>query len=281
MKRLLRLFLNFYHHLSDMNLNTYASSAAFFVFLSLFPMTILLCSFLPVTPLGKSDLLQVVSRMPEPVAPMMGALIESLYHSTVGIVSVAALMAAWSAGKGVLALMRGLDAMNQVTGKRNYLLQRLIATFYTVVMIVVLILSLLLMVFGNVLINTLQTHLPGMDPFFRLISRLRRLFSWLVLAVTFTVIYKFVPNCRLRWLDQIPGALFTAVSWNLFSFFFSIYVENYNGMSVYGSLSTIVVIMLWLYVCMYLLLAGAYLNHYLLLKRDKRGDPQAGGRQFA
>ena len=76
------------------------------------------------------------------------------------------------------------------------------------------------------------------------------------------LLYAFVPNVKLKVKNQFPGALFSAVSWNLFSWGFSIYVGTFNGLSVYGSLSAIVVIMLWLYFCMYLLLIGAHINRF-------------------
>ena len=91
---------------------------------------------------------------------------------------------------------------------------------------------------------------------------LKPLFSWGILTGAFMLLYAFIPNIKLKVRDQFPGALFSAVSWNLFSWGFSIYVGTFNGLSIYGSLSAIVVIMLWLYFCMYLLLIGAHINRF-------------------
>ena len=82
------------------------------------------------------------------------------------------------------------------------------------------------------------------------------LFSWGILTLVFMVIYAYVPNVKLKLTKQFPGALFTAISWNLFSWGFSAYIERFNDFGVYGSLSTIIVVMMWLYFCMYLLLVG-------------------------
>ena len=262
MKRIYLLVRGFTRQMNRLNVNAYASSAAFFIFLSLIPCIILVCSLLPLTPLEKSDLLTAVQIMPAPVVPLMVTLVESLYDSTVGIVSVAAITTAWAAGKGMLALMRGLNAVNGVVEGRGYILQRIVATFYTVIMLALLLLSLVIMVFGDTIVRLIGGIFPLLQEVLKLVMIFKPLFSWLFLTLAFMLVYAFVPNRRLKVRDQFPGALFSAVTWNLFSYGFSIYIDQFNGLSVYGSLSTIVVIMLWLYFCMYLLLAGAHLNRF-------------------
>lgn len=262
MKKMIRMATGFARHMSKANVNAYASSAAFFIFLSLIPIIILVCSLLPITPLQKSDLLTAVKLMPAPMVPLMAALIDSLYNSTVGIISVAAIVTVWSAGKGMLALMRGLNAMNGVAEDRNYVIQRMLASFYTIVMLALLLISLVLMVFGNTIVRVLSEHIPVLDELLALFMHLKPLFTWGILTLAFMAIYAFVPNIKLKVKNQFPGALFAAISWNLFSWGFSYYIENFNGFGIYGSLSAIVVIMLWLYFCMYLLLVGAHINRF-------------------
>ncbi|MDO4292741.1 MAG: YihY/virulence factor BrkB family protein [Eubacteriales bacterium] len=264
MKKKISLATGFVRHMSKSNVSAHASSAAYFIFLSLIPIIILLCSLLPLTSLQKSDLLRGVAQvMPSPLVPMMSSLIESLYNSTVGVVSVAAIVTIWSAGKGMLALIRGLNAMNGVVEDRNYFVQRLLASFYTVVLLAILLISLVFMVFGDTLVRVLNRHIPVLDEIVSLLMHLKPLFSWGILTLVFMTIFAFVPNIKLKWKNQFPGALFTAVSWNLFSWGFSIYIEQFNDFGLYGSLSAIVVVMMWLYFCMYLLLVGAHINRFM------------------
>ena len=75
--------------------------------------------------------------------------------------------------------------------------------------------------------------------------------------------YTFLPNRRNYLLRQFPGAVFTTVSWAVFTFFYGIYLNNIENLSwLYGSLVTLVVTMLWLYCCMYLWFMGAEINAY-------------------
>lgn len=265
MKKMIRMITGFVRHMSKTNVNAYAASAAFFIFLSLIPIIILLCSLLPYTPLQKSDLQIAVNEvMPLPMVSFMLPLIDSLYNSTVGVMSFAAIVTVWSAGKGMLALMRGLNAMNGVMEDRNYVIQRILASFYTVIMLILLLVSLILMVFGNTLVRVLSDYIPVLDELVSFLMLFKPLFSWGILTVAFMVIYAYVPNVKLKVKNQFPGALFSAIAWNLFSWGFSIYIETFNDFSVYGSLSAIVVIMLWIYTCMYLLLVGAHINRFVV-----------------
>ena len=234
-RKLINMLRDISRYLSMTNVSAYAASAAFFVFLSLIPILILICSLLPFTPLEEQDLLTVVQGMPEPLVPLLSAMVSSVYDSTVGTVSTAALVT----------------------------VQRIVASFYTVVLLILLLLSLVLMVFGNTLVRVLSVHLPFLRDLLNLLLYLKPVFTWGILTVAFMLIYAFVPNIRLRLRGHFFGAMFAAVSWNLFSFGFSFYLETFNDMSLYGSLSAIVVIMLWLYFCMYLLLVGAFLNRLL------------------
>ena len=62
-----------------------------------------------------------------------------------------------------------------------------------------------------------------------------------------------------------------ALGCSVFSYCFSVYVDNYNDFSSYGSINTIIIIMLWLYFTMYILLYGAYIGNYVTSQDTKEG----------
>lgn len=254
---------DFFRQMKKQHISAFSASTAFFLFLSIVPMLILICTILPFTPLTEENLVRgVMEIMPDMVNDLVISIVADVYDSSAGIMSIAAVVTLWTAGKGVLALIEGLNAVNSVEEKRNYFVVRIVACFYTVVMLVVVILSLLIMVFGNVLVNMLLRHVPQLTVLFRFLVNFRFLVVWLVLTVLFTAVYAYVPNKKLRFREQVPGAVFTAVGWSVFSWGFSIYVGYTGKVSTYGSLSIIVLTMLWLYFCMYIMMIGAYLNRY-------------------
>jgi membrane protein len=81
-----------------------------------------------------------------------------------------------------------------------------------------------------------------------------------ILILFFDVIFTALPNKKLTLKKQLPGAVICGIAWYIFSFGLSVYVDYFNGFSMYGSLTTIALIMLWLYFCMYILMLSAEIN---------------------
>lgn len=262
-KKMFYIGKDFQLHMNRKNISAFASSTAFFLFVSLIPILVLLCAIIPYTALTKANLMTFMTDItPDVVDSLVISIIEDVYAKSAGVISIAALTLLWSASKGMLALMRGMNEINDVEENRNYVVVRMIASFYTVIMLVVVVLSLVVMVFGNALVSGIIRTIPQAEHFFDFLLHFRLLFSLLVMIVVFSMMYAYIPNKKLKFRYQIPGAVFSAVLWNVFSWAFSIYVGRINDFSTYGNLATIVIIMLWMYMCIYIILIGAYLNRY-------------------
>ena len=262
-RKLYLIWLNFSRQMKKQNISAYAASIAFFFFLSIVPMLMMLCAIIPYTPVTEENLVQAVTDVvPDMVDAMVVSLISDVYDRSGGIMSIAIIATIWSAAKGVMALMTGLNAVNGVDEKRNYFVIRVIACFYTIVMLLIVILSLVINVFGNQLVSIALYRLPQLERIVDFCMNFRFLVVWVVMTVLFAAIYAYVPNKKLKFREQIPGATFSAVVWSVFSWGFSIYVTNGNSYGVYGSLSIIIIVLLWMYFCMYIIMIGAYLNRY-------------------
>lgn len=263
LRRIVGRIGNFGRELKKENISAYAASIAFFLFLSLVPMLIFVCSLMPYTPLTRELLSNVVTDItPDVMDPMVEGLIVEVYYKSAGVVSIALFATLWSAGKGVLALMRGLNSINGVEEERNYFVVRIVSSIYTLLMLVVMILSLFVMVFGNRLVKVTLNRVPQLQGVVSFLMNFRFVFIWLVLTLFFAMIYTYIPNAKLKFRDQLTGAMFTAIVWSVFSWGFSVYVDRDGAFGVYGSLSIIVISMIWLYCCMYIIMVGAYLNRY-------------------
>lgn len=266
-RRLLKNFREFENSMSQKNISAFSASTAFFLFLSLIPMLVLICAILPYTSLTEENfLVAVMTGIPHSMQPLISSIVKDVYSRSAGILSVAVIGTLWSAGRGVLELIRGLNAINDVEENRNYFLLRIVSSVYTLIMIVTLILSLVLMVFGNSLVNLLFRDFPQTKLLFGFLLNFRFIFSWAILTLVFTMIYTFIPNRKQKFSSQLTGGMFSAIVWSVFSWCFSIYIDQFNGFSVYGSLTTIIIVMLYLYFCMYIVMIGAYINSFLRLK---------------
>lgn len=263
LKRLLFIGYDFGKHMSKKNISAFAASTAFFIFLSLIPALMLLCSLIPYTPLTEANLMSVATEIaPEAMHPLLINIIADVYEKSVGIISITAVATLWSAGKGVLALMRGLNAVNDVEENRNYFLLRLAACMYTILILLAVIFSLLATVFGNTLIGLIEGGIPQTAYLFNLLMHFRTPFVWLFFTLVIALMYTYVPEAKLGFKMQLPGAGIAAVGWSIMTWAFSVYENEFNGFNTYGNLTTIIILMLWLYAGMYIILGGAYINRY-------------------
>lgn len=254
---------DFSRQMGKQNISAFAASTAFFLFLSLVPMLLMVCTIIPYTALTEENLVMAVTELtPDIIDPLAKQLIAEVYVRSAGVLSIAAIATLWSAGKGVLALMRGLNAINGVVEERNYLVVRSISSIYTVIMLIVMILSLFLVVFGNAVVELITRRVPQLQVLISLLMNFRFLFVWVILTGIFSAIYAYIPNKKLRFREQIPGAAFSAIIWSVYSWGFSLYIDASHSYSIYGSLYIIIIVMVWLYMCMYIVMVGAYLNRY-------------------
>ena len=89
---------------------------------------------------------------------------------------------------------------------------------------------------------------------------IRGLVAFAILTGLFVWLFTTLPNKKIKAYTQIPGALLCAAIWYVFSIFLSLYVNFYDRFSIYGSMSTIVLMMFWLYSCMYIMFMCAEAN---------------------
>lgn len=233
--------------------------------LSMIPIILLLITLVQYTPVTKADVMTAVLQVfPKSVDNLITSIVNQVYNQSGGIISLTIIVALWSAGKGVLALTTGLNCVYDCKETRNYIILRIRATFYTVAFIIVIIFLLVLSVFGNTLNLFVTEHYPVMERFVDQIMRIRGIITPVLLFVFTMMIYKFLPNHIVQLRIQLMGAAFSAVGWMIVSWIFSVYLDIFKGFSsMYGSLTTIVLIMLWLYFCMYILLLGGEVNMIL------------------
>lgn len=263
LRRLLFIGYDFGKHMSKKNVSAFAASTAFFLFLSLIPMLMLLCAIIPYTPVTEATLLRVVTKIvPDQMKGLLSGIITEVYDKSIGIISITAIGTIWSAGKGMMALMQGLNAINDVEENRNYVVLRIVASFYTIMVVILMLLSLITMVFGNTLVNIVERQIPQSAYLFNVLMHFRMMVVWFVITIIIALMYTYMPGAKLGFKMQLPGAVVASIGWSIVTWVFSVYVDEFNGFSAYGSLTTIIILMLWLYACMYIVMAGAFLNRY-------------------
>ena len=245
----------------------YAAQASLFIVISFFPFIMLLLTLIQFIPaINKSDVLELlVSIMPDMLDALVIGIVDELYtKSPATVVSLSAIVAIWSASRGMLGIERGLNRVYESPQPRGYIIRRLICSGYTVLFVAACIASLLLLVLGGSIQRLIIRIFPVVSAFARYVISFRSFLALAVLVIVFTGLYTLVPVRSHSMKSQIPGALFSTLGWIVFSGLFSIYFNNFSNYSyMYGSLTAVVVLMLWLYICICILLIGAELNYHL------------------
>lgn len=259
------LVMGFTRKVNRDRVRAHSAEAAFFIIMSFFPLIMLLLTLIQFTPLNADQVLQIIEEItPFEISGILQSTIGSIYTQSSAVLSWTAIAALWTAGKGMMGISDGLNSIYHITKRKNYVLIRIRSACYTFVLILALIVSLGILVFGYTIQHFLQKRIPLLQNYPDSLMILPMAIAMVILVLLFMILYTFLPNSRMPFWGQLPGALFTAVSWAAFSYAFSIYLELAGTMSViYGSLTTLIVAMLWLYVCMYLLFLGAEINDYL------------------
>lgn len=258
--------------IASLNIPLRAGYGAYFLILSAFPALLLVLNSLRYTSLTVADLMAVLENvLPEALTESIQELVMSTYrNSSSAVAGVSLLTLLWSSSKGVYGVLNGLNAVYGVEEDRGYVYTRGISVVYALLFLLVLVLTLVLHVFGNALMDLLYGIDNPVIIFLMDMIDLRGAFLLVVQMLLFTAIYMVLPNRRNGFLASLPGAVFSAVGWTVFSWVYSIYVTHFTRISnIYGSVYSIAISMLWLYCCVSILFYGAALN--TLLARFREG----------
>ena len=251
------------------NLSAYAAQAAFFIFISIFPFLMLFLNLLQYIPFFSAE--NIEGWTMEIFSPLIGELLKGIIREagetgSGALISITTIAALWACSKGVLGIIYGLNSIYKTTEKRGYIQLRATAVFYTIGLIVALVLVLLLMVFGNMILNLMLTYLPALGTLANAVRIIRWLVSFGFLTLFFMFLYTVIPERKTKFKNELPGAVVSSVGWIGFSVLYSLYMDMFAGRSnIYGSLAAIIFFLLWIYICMIILFVGAEINDILRL----------------
>ncbi len=254
-----------------------SAGVAFYAFLAIFPAIMALISIygLATDPHQiERQLSQISSMMPQEAFQILQRRIETFiqtYSNSLGVSTLIGIgFSIWSANKGTKSLFKGVDIAYDTVNDRGFFRQVLLAFIFTVFGTILLALSMALIVGFPAMVG-------GLD----LPANIEKLIGWLrwpVLAIIVTfflcLIYQHAParsRPALKWV--LPGAIVSTVLWLLASWGFSFYVSNFASYGeIYGSVSAVVVMLLWLYITSFIVLLGAEINSEIVDYAD--GDPE-------
>ena len=271
MKKAVVIVKKFLDSNKEARVDAYAAQAAFYIIMGAIPFLMLLLILLQYTPMTKEDLLNVLAEiLPGVFRSYLADLVNGIYVTNTALLSGTAIAALWASGRTAMAISNGLNSVCGILDRRNYVVSRLRAAWYMFLLLLCLVMALGLLVFGNIVHGWFIGKVPVMEQFSDLIIWMRTGGVLVALTILLSAMYAYMPNITRPFWTQLPGASGAAISWAVLSYVISIYMTWGQKSAIYGSLTAVVMIMLWLYFCMWILFAGAQANRMLEEQRMEK-----------
>lgn len=267
LKEKYKLIQKMFENMNNDHISEFSAQCSYYTILSFIPFVILLITLIQYTNIDQQTLFDVIARIiPSSMNEFVLGIVREVYSKSIGTISISVIFTLWSAGKGLFALIKGLHSVYNINGEKpkSVLYLRLMSIIETIIFIVLIVLGLVLLVFGNSLKSIIQNHFGIFENFNLFMQILTEIGFISATFIVFLLLYKYMPKHKATFKSQIPGAIFGAIALNVISFVFSKYLYIFKGFSItYGSLTTLMLIMMWTYSCFYTLFLGAEINKLL------------------
>lgn len=241
---------------------TRASASAYSLFMSFFPFSVFFFSLVSKTPYNK-DINEYIYRWVMEILPPQTEQIawETIMEITSGLhfnlLSWSFVFLLFFSTNGIYSLIASFENGIPLTKQRKFLKRYGVAFLMTIFFSLLLLFSLLFIYYSQV-VWRFFTDIFTSSFLLNLISY----FSlWVAFFIGIYILYYFGSHLHFSWKQVVPGAIFTTFFFALFSFLFGIYIRNFSNYNLlYGSIGTILILMLWLYINNLWILLGHEIN---------------------
>jgi len=257
-----------YIRFQDDNVSALSAQLSFYLLLALFPFILFILNLLSFTSVPSTTIVRnIVEFLPAEVGALLRRVVtEMIGAKSTSLLSIGALVTIWSASRGVSAVSFALNKAYDKKEDRPFWKVVGIMMLFTVGIAVMVLVALLFLIFGEVLARDIFSCLDGAEAFTRLWRVLRFVVPLVIMLLLFSLLYKYVPNCRLKLRHVLPGAVVASFGWAAASLVFSFYVNGFSRYTrIYGSIGGIIILLLWLYLSSMIVMLGGELNatlHY-------------------
>lgn len=260
-----------------------SAALTYYLLFAIFPLLIFVSTLLGVLELDIASITAVLAPiLPSDVVDIIRTYLEYVAaNQSRQLLWFSLVFSIWFPMRSTGCLMHSLRKAFDRSAPENILLGQLRTLLFTIWMIFVIGLTLALVVVGRRALYFLSGFLPLSETFISVWGYLRFIILGLVMAISLGILYQLALGQRRPLREVLPGVGSSLAAWLLLSMAFSYYVENMARYAqLYGSIATIVVVLLWLYMSGQVLILGAELSASLI-HRKKHAAPSSGGEEDA
>ena len=259
----------FIKKIGDDDIFALGAQLAYYMVLSFIPFLMFLMTLVGFSHLNSDAVLNLLSNvMPtEAFNLIQSTVIEIVDREQTGLLWISIALAIWVSSSGFKAVIKGLNKAYGVKENRSYIKLKLISMIYTILLALIVIATLFLFVFGDVIGDFFIKVLEHPEFIYYIWNMLRYVVVILIMILFFMFLYNATPCVRLGWLEVIPGAVITTLGWISISYIFAYYVNNFSNYSrLYGSLGAVFMFMTWMFITSMILILGGEINAVLAEK---------------
>ncbi len=265
-KKIYKTILHFVRKAREDSLPAYAAQTTFFVLLSFFPFILLLLIFTSRLSFAKTNIIiYILNLVPDQFDEYILYVIDDImYSDNNSFTVITMLVSLWSSAKGIQALGYGLDKIYGVEKSKNYIITRLISIAYTLTFMLMCLFLIVLDIFGEKIAEITENSNPLISGLIYFILNIRGIIFFVVLLLLILVIYYKLPDRQGVLKEELPGAIISASALLVMTGGFTFYIRYISETSyMYGSLTSVILIMIWLYISVQIILYGAEINYYI------------------
>lgn len=268
--------LFFFQEIARESLLNKASSLAYSFMLAIFPGIIFLFTLIPYIKVFIEDFQEQLLEFMQMILPenayktIESTLLDIVTNQNSRLLSFGFLMAMIFATNGIHSLMRAFNKSSLVLESRSFVKQRLVALALAIMIIMALTIGMGIVTLASFIINHLKNTIEITGGFWAWLIGITR---WIILLgiyfFTLSILYKYGPSSSKKWSFFSPGATLATVLAALTFWGFAFYINNFNTYNkLYGSIGTLIVIMIWLYLNSLIILIGFELNASIALSKQ-------------
>ncbi|GAB2535365.1 YihY/virulence factor BrkB family protein [Spirosoma aerophilum] len=253
--------------ITDNNTSERAASVAYSLILAVFPTIIFFFTLIPYVsfiPNLEDQIMGFFQRvLPGNTFSAVDTTIRDIINRPrSSVLSFGFLLALYSATSGLVALMQAFNSSYQFDERRGFFKVRLVAVGLTFTLAFALILAVVVLIIGGIISDfLLRFGLLNNALFINLLALGRYIVVFAVFVGAVSIIYRYGPDVKMKWVFITPGSVTASLLIVLTTLGFSYYVSNFGSYNkVYGSIGTLIALMIWINLISLLLILGFEMN---------------------
>jgi membrane protein len=270
----------FFRQINRVGLNQRAAAISYNILLAIPAILILIFTLIPYFPASiKNDIANQITSLAKSISPtpatekwVTGFIKDFVKTSRTGLLSTGLFFVALASSNAVLGVMASFNASLLELRKRNFLQFRFTAIKITALLFLALFVTIIILVYEDYALHKFISRRELRGTFWcNAVMYLRWLQILIFIFFSVAVLYKFAPQHAVRWRWMSPGTIMATVLTILTYIIFSWYLNHFARYNeIYGSVGTVIILMLLIYFNALVLLIGFELNVAIYAVKNKR-----------